>query len=338
MSRLAHALAGLALSGAAIAQEPSLGPVAERYERAATYCETGKWGFRTEVKYPFQETDFRGCAHRDGRMKYVEHIDRDRQVYTWADAAGFYRYSEFGSFYKTYTDRDFPTHWGFRRERVPALNSRIFAWDLDHLEKRDSLRGLAAYKPNSARSTPERTVFERFQDAQERRGERLYLSNREQTLVRYEELKDGVVIRYAEVAAQLDGPVAEADLAHQAPFWVRFSLSNNQPVFLGALFALAALLSLGVWAWLFAHAQDAQAVLDGRRKLWRFQLIALGVTVALLGVLAVLSIVSPGSGHPPAIFAVFVLAFWAALGFGLLACFTLASYPVQWLFGAKMAR
>ena len=339
MSKLPQALALLCLTGATIAQEPpSLVPVAERYAKAQTYCETGKWGFRTELKYPFQETAFKGCAHRDGRMKYVEHVDRDRQVYTWTDAAGFYRYSEYGSFYKTYTERDFPTHWEYRRERVPALTSRIFAWDAEHLEGRDPLRGLAAYKPKAALSTPERTVFERALDAYERRAERLYLSNRDQTLVRYEQLKDGVVMRYVEVTAQLDRPVQDADLAHQAPLSVRFSFDNNQPVFLAALFGLVTLISGGIWAGVFARAPDRNAVLDGRRKLWRFYFWALGGTAVVLLLLAALSIVAPGKGHPPAIVAVFVLAFWAALGFGLLACFTLASYPVQWLFGAKMAR
>ena len=132
-----HALVPLFLGGAALSQElPSLESVAERYARAETYCETGKWGMRSEAQHGFTETAFKGCAHRDGRMKYVEHIDRDRQVYTWADAAGFYRYSEYGDFYKTFTDRDFPTHWGYGRERLPSLTSRIFAWGMDRLDAR----------------------------------------------------------------------------------------------------------------------------------------------------------------------------------------------------------
>jgi hypothetical protein len=292
---------------------------------------------RWEPHHPFQETAFKGCAHRDGRMKYVEFIDRDRQVYTWADAAGFYRYSEYGNFYQTYTDRDFPTHWGYRRERLPSLTSRIFAWDSDHLEGRDSLHGLAAYKPKAALSTPERTVFERFLDAHERRGQRVYLSNRDRTLERYEELKDGVVMRYVEVTPQLDGPVSAADLVHRAPFWTRFSFSNNRPVFLSALFALTVLLGGGVWAWLFARAPDRQSVLSGRRKLWRYQLLALGGTAIVLALLAVGTLVTPDRGHPPAIVGVIVLGFWAVLGFGLLACFTLASYPVQWLLRPRPA-
>jgi hypothetical protein len=333
-----HALALLVLASVALAQEPlSLEPVAERYARAETYCENGKWGMRWEPHHPYQETAFKGCAHRDGRMMYVEYIDRDRQVYTWADAAGFYRYSEYGNFYKTYTDRDFPTHWGYRRERLPSLTSRIFAWDLDRREGGDSLRGLAAYKPKTALSTPERTVFERFFDSHERRGQRLYLSNRDQTLVRYEELKDGVVMRYVEVTPQLDRPVSAADLVHQAPLWTRFSFSNNQPVFLSAVFTLTVLLGGGVWAWVFARAPDRQSVLSGRRKLWRYQLVALGGTVIVLAVLAIGTLVTPDRGHPPAIVGVIVLGFWAALCFGLLACFTLASYPVQWLLRPKPA-
>jgi len=260
-----------------------------------------------------------------------------RQVYTWADAGRFYPYSEYGDFYKAYSDRDFPTHWGYRRERVPSLTSRIFAWDREHLDGRDPLRGLAMYKPKAALSTPERTAFERFQDPHERRAERLFLSNRDQTLVRYEQLTDGVVLRYVEVAPQLDRALPAAELAHQAPWSTRFSLSNNQPVFLGGLFALTTLLSGGVWAWLFARASDPQSVLHGRRKLWRFQRWALGGSVILLALLAVGTLVTPGRGHPPAIIAVFVLAFWCALGFGLLACFTLASSPVQWFFRARQA-
>ena len=327
----------LVLGGAALAQEPSsLAPIAERYARAETYCETGRWAMRSEPQHPFVDTGFKGCAHRDGRMKYVEHTERDRQVYSWADAAQFYRYDEYGSFYDTYTDRDFAqAHWGYRRERLPALYSRIFAWDQDHLNGRDALRGLAAYRPNAALSTPERTVFERFFDPHERTGQRLYVSNRDQTLVRQESLKDGVVMRYVEVTARLDGPVPAADLAHQAPLWVRFSYRNNMPVFLAALFTLATLLGGATWAWVFAHAQARQTVLDRRRKLWRYYFVALGAVVGLLAILTAASLVNPGRGHPPAIFAVFVLGFWAALAFGLLACFTLASYPAQWLFGSE---
>jgi len=333
------AVALLILGSVARAQEPSpLERVAERYARAETYCETGKWGMRTRPQEGFQETAFKGCAHHDGRMKFAEHTDRDRQVYTWADAGRFYRYSEYGDFYKAYSDRDFPTHWGYRRERVPSLTSRIFAWDREHLDGRDPLRGLAMYKPKAALSTPERTAFERFQDPHERRAERLFLSNRDQTLVRYEQLTDGVVLRYVEVAPQLDRALPAGELAHQAPWSTRFSLSNNQPVFLGGLFGLTTLLSGGVWAWLFARVSDPQSVLHGRRKLWRFQRWALGGSVILLALLAVGTLVTPGRGHPPAIIAVFVLAFWCALGFGLLACFTLASYPVQWFFRARQAR
>ena len=330
-------VATLVLSGAALAQEPpSLAPVAERYANAQTYCETGKWAMRSEPHHPFVDSAFKGCAHRDGRMKFVEHIERDRQVYSWADAAQFYRYDEYGWFYSTYTDRDFAqAHWGYRRERVPALNSRIFAWDQDHLDGRDPLAGLAAYKPKPALSTPERTVFERFFDPHERTGQRLYLSNRDQTLVRLESLKDGVVMRYVEVAARLDGAVSPADLAHQAPLWVRYSYRNNMPVFLAALFTLVTLLSCAIWAWVFAHAQARQTVLDGRRKLWRYYFVALGATLGLLVLLTVVTLINPGRGHPPAIVAVFLLGFWAALVFGLLACFTLASYPVQWIIKAK---
>lgn len=336
--KLMHTLALAIWASVAHAQEPSpLERVAERYARAETYCETGKWAMRTRPQDGFQETTFKGCAHRDGRMKFAEHIDRDRQVYTWADAAGFYRYSEYGDFYKTYSDRDFPTHWDYRREPLPSLTSRIFTWDREHLDGRDPLRGLAAYKPKAALSTPERTVFERFQDQYERRAERLFLSNRDQTLVRYEQLTDGVLLRYVEVAPQLDRPLSAADLAHQAPWTTRFSLANNQPVFLGGLFALTTLLSAGVWAWLFARASDRQSVLNGRRKLWRFQLWGLGGAVILLVVLAIGTLVTPGRGHPPAIFAVFALAFWFALGFGLLACFTLASYPMQWIVRPRSA-
>ena len=327
-----HALAPLVFAGVAAAQEaPSLERVAERYTRAETYCEAGKWGMRIEPQHGFQETAFKGCAHRDGRMMYVEHTDRDRQVYTWADAERFYRYSEFGDFYKTYQDRDFPTHWGYRRERLPALTSRLFAWDREKLDGRDPLRGLARYKPRPALSAPDRAVYERFQDPYERRAERVFLSVRDQTLVRYEELKDGVVMRYVEVTPQLDRALSAADLAHQAPWSTRYSFANNQPVFLAGLLALTVLLGGGVWAWLFVRAPDAQSVLHWRRKLWRFQLWALGATVILLVLLALVTLVSPGSGHPPAIILVFLLAFWAALGFGLLASFTLASYPVQWL-------
>ena len=64
-----------------------------------------------------------------------------------------------------------------------------------------------------------------------------------------------------------------------------------------------------------------------RRHLWKIFGWAFAAVAALLGFLAVVT--WGGSGHPPAIAYVMVLAVLAAIGFGLVACFLLSSYLAQ---------
>jgi MFS family permease len=115
---------------------------------------------------------------------------------------------------------------------------------------------------------------------------------------------------------------------------VRYSLQNNPRVFLSALFVATLVLSLLVWAAWFAAAEEPEDVRETRRRLWRWYLRALVVSAIGLAILAVITTVSPGSGHPPAIVLVLILGVWAAGFFVLAATFLLASYPMQ-LFGRR---
>ena len=107
----------------------------------------------------------------------------------------------------------------------------------------------------------------------------------------------------------------------------RYSLGNNFPAFVSALFVVAAFAGLVFWIWFFARAEDPEDAASVRRRLWRYFAWAFAAVVTVLGLLAVATWGS--SGHPPAIVYVMVLAMWAAIAFGLTACFLLSSYVAQ---------
>ncbi|MNC87473.1 hypothetical protein D3C83_32020 [compost metagenome] len=100
------------------------------------------------------------------------------------------------------------------------------------------------------------------------------------------------------------------------------------------MLAIAVLLAgFGVWGRAFSRAEDPDDVVHYRGRAWRFLLWAFLGTVALLAALTAAT--WGGSGHPPAIAYVMVLAVFAAIGFGLAAAFVLASYPMQWWLGKR---
>lgn len=335
---LAAALAPLA----ALAQEPvSIESVAARYLAAKTYCETGKWAMRYEQAQSISPPiAFTGCAHHDGRFKHVEHADQQRKIMNWSDdGIRLHRYSEYGRHFGNFSLGDHVVSaWGYRRESLPALHSRLFTWDSARLAGKDVAAALPLYRLSPALSTPEYWVFERpGEDG--KTSERLRVSVKDRALVRYEALRGSDVMRYVEITSQeIDRPLTDADLSYEIPFFARYSLQNNPTVFIAGLFAAALAAGALFWGWLFARAEYREDVLRMRRRLWKVQIWALVVTAAILGVLALITSSGRDSGHPPAIVMVIILAVWAAVGFALLASFTLASYPMQFLFRERSER
>ena len=113
----------------------------------------------------------------------------------------------------------------------------------------------------------------------------------------------------------------------------RYSLRNNQPAFFGGLFVVFALVGIAFWMWRFRRAEHSQDVVSLRRRLWRIYAWTFAAVAGLLGLLA--AVTWGGSGHPPAIAYVMVLAILAGIGFGLIACFLVASYAAQALAGRR---
>lgn len=335
--RLALLTAALLPSPLLAEEAASIDAIAARYLAAQTYCETGKWGMRDQADHGFMQVAFSLCAHRDGRFKYVEHADQPHKTINWSDARKYYRYSEYGGIYQEYAldDSSVSALFGLRRAASPAFQSRLFNWDSGRLAGMDAARSLQSYKASAALSTPEYSVFERFNDQYPRESERLWVRHKDGSIARYEGLRDRVVLRFVEISSpQLNRPLTDADLSYDVPLSTRYSLQNNPRAFVGGLFILAALSGGFVWAWLFARATSLEDVLRKRRRLWRVQLWSFGVIAIALAVLAVLAAIGPDSGHPPAIVFVYVAAVWCAVAFALAACFTLSSYPVQLLFRA----
>jgi hypothetical protein len=324
----------------AYAQAPaSLAPIADRYLGADTYCETGKWGMRDSPAQGYMAVAFARCAHRDGRFKLIEHADRPRKFIIWADARKYYRYSESARIYQEYpVDQPYiNSPYGARGEVFPAFLSRMFPWRVvARSGGADPAPHLEAFLASSALSTAQHTVYERFADDQFRTGERIWVLNRDRSIVRWEGLQGREVHRFVEISSQeINRTLTDGDLSHDAPLFARYSLQNNPLVFLTGLFVAAGLAGILFWLWLFARGASPDDVALKRRKLWRFQLWTFGVAAAVLAALAVLSIGS--RGHPPAIVIVFVLAVWCVGIFGLTALFTLTSYPVQYFLQRRAA-
>ena len=340
MHRLAALLAAL-VPWLVHAQAPaSLASIADRYLGADTYCETGKWGMRDSPAHGYTEVTFARCAHSDGRFKLIEFADRPQKFIIWADAAKHYRYSESGRVYQEYpADKPYiSSPYGARGEVFPAFLSRLFPWRaVARSGGADPAPHLEAFVASSALSTERHTVYERFADDQQRTGERVWVLNRDRSIVRWEGLQGGEIHRFVEITSQeINRTLTDGDLSHDVPLFARYSLQNNPLVFITGLFVAAGLAGVLFWAWLFARAASVEDVARKRRKLWRFQLWTGGATGVALAALAVLSLGS--RGHPPAIVLVFVAAIWCAGAFGLTALFTLTSYPVQYFFQRRGAR
>jgi hypothetical protein len=338
MQRLAGILFALA-PWLAFAQTPaSLETVAKRYHGAETYCERGKWGMRDSPAHGYTQIPFARCARRDGRFKLTEYPDTTHRMVSWTDGAKFYRYGEGAGVYQEYpADQPyFSFAYAARGELYPGFLSPLFPWRPAMPGGDEPLARLEAFQASGALSNTHHTVYERYVGAQRGTGERVWVLSKDQSIVRWEGLQGGEVIRFVEIASQEINPaLADDDLSYAVPLFTRFSLQNNPKVFVAGLFIACALAGMLFWSWLLARAGDIERT---RRRLWRFQLWTFGVGAVVLAALAILASIGRDTGHPPAILLVFVLAIWCAGLFGLTALFTLTSYPARWLLERRQAR
>lgn len=312
----------------------SIESIAEANFGKETYCETGKWGTGGDPKYG---TPFSRCAHSDGRFKVVDHVGLPHQDVLWSDSRKYYRHAPAANHYReSPLDDDFLRSWPANRsELYPIYLSRLFNRYSPNGPPRTSTRYFQSYKASGALSTPQLSAFERHDDENHTHSERLWVRNADKMIVRYEGLSNGVVLQFVEITSQkVDAALTDADLSHDVPRFTRFSLKNDPAVFVIGFFVAAGVGGTALWWWLFSRAASVQDVVRKRRLMWRVQLWAsIGVAI-VLACLAALAAV--GGGHGGLVI-VFVLAMYCAVGFALAACFTLVSYPVEWLL-SRVAR
>lgn len=321
------------LAPAAWAQEPSVAAILGSYVGAESYCDSGTMAMRSEPAHGFQATPFERCAHRDGRFKMVELPGQRHQQVSWSDGKVHRVHHAVIDQYRESTLRD-PALFGLYEQPgsvFPVFVLRLYAWDdsrrlVDPAERQRYIQG---YRPVAALSTPEHAIHERPNEAWPRNSERIWVRRSDGAVTRYEGLRDGAVLRYVDFASRRVGaPLTEADLSHSVNLMSKVSLRNNPAVFVALLFAAALAAGALGWGWLLA-SRPREQVLHWRRRAWLWQLRALAVVAVLLLGLGLLTLIGPDKGHPPAIVIVYLLAIWAAVGFGLLAAITLAGHLVQ---------
>jgi hypothetical protein len=326
---LAASLCAVLATALQAAEPVALESLAASLLQAQTYCETGRFGSAVTPNEPLPEHHYRVCAHRDGRFKYVESPGQTSQIVTWSDGRTLHRYVEYSRNYqqRDLAARDADHFYDKPQEKTPALHSRLLRRATRSGAGLDLLGSLRDYRLNAELSDARQTVYER-RNFDPRGSERVRVSTADGAFVRHENLYDGIVRGYVEIAArQVDQPLADAELVYDVPLLARYSLQNNAPVFISGLFVLAALAGLAFWVRRFARAEHPYDVVRHRRRLWRLFAWAFGGVAAVLGLLA--AVTWGGSGHPPAIAYVMVMGVLAAIGFGLVACFLLLSYVAQ---------
>ena len=316
------------------ADPPPLESVVAPLLQAQTYCETGKFGASTAPNEPLPQNRYRVCAHRDGRFKYVESPGEPSQIATWFDGRTLHRYVEYSRNYQSrdITERGADHFYDNPRETAPAMHSRVLRQVKRNGGGQELLASLRDYKFNSELSDARQAVYER-RNYDPRGATRIRVAA-DGALARYEGLYDGVLRGYTEITArQVGQPLSNAELTQDVPLFARYSPQNNQPVFFGGLFVVFALAGIAFWMWRFRRAKQWHDVVSLRRTLWKIFGWTFAAVAGLLGLLAVVT--WGGSGHPPAIAYVMVLAVLAGIGFGLVACFLLSSYAAQALAGRR---
>jgi hypothetical protein len=325
------ALTFLVLLHAAIASAQAPAPLdslAAPLLKARTYCETGKWGATIDANFS-TEARYRICASSDGRFKYVENPEEPTQLVIWSDGRILHRYVEYGGGYQEYelSDRNAGYSYHKPEERTPALHSRLLREATRGAAGLDLLASLRDYRVSGELSDAQRVAYE-FQSSDQRSSERIYVAAADGAFVRHERWYNGIRRGYVEVATrEIDRPLSDSDISHQVPLLTRYSSRNNPAAFVAGLFILSAIAGLAFWTWMFFRSGDPESVVGLRRHLWRYFMYALASVAALLGLLAIAT--WGGSGHPPAIVYVLLMAVLAAIAFGLMAVFLLASYAGQ---------
>lgn len=212
----------LVLGATMPASAQDLEALAARYFDAETYCEAGTYGVRISPKESFSQDKFAGCAHRDGRFRFLEHSGPVQAV-TWSDGETLYRYWQSNGQY-----REYPL--------AQAAKMNAFAYrstGAAFLQSRLSTRGainnpsLTGYTPSGDLSTPEHMVFER-RDEGWGNIDRLWVRNADKAIVKYEQARNGEVMRFVELSSQEVGrPLSDAELSHRVLSFTHVSLQNN---------------------------------------------------------------------------------------------------------------
>ncbi len=109
----------------------------------------------------------------------------------------------------------------------------------------------------------------------------------------------------------------------------------NSSVIFGVVLFIAAIFGSALfWGRVFSRATGREDVARKRRRLWQAHVWFGGLIAILLAALTALAAVTRGDG----LLMVFALAIWCAAGFALTVCFTLMSYPVEWLLSRAARR
>lgn len=317
----------LVLSGAGTARGESLEPYVRRMLQAQAFCESGTWGATYGSGTPMAHFEYRLCAHRDGRFRYDVSPGKPEQITLWSDGKTLHRYAIAHRAYQAHAVASSDAKNIYERPRVdaPALHSRMLRRLVSADRIEDFPRELGNYQLREDLSDGARKVFDQSGNPGISLSRVIVAGER---IVRQESYYDGRMNGYLDVTSQgIDPPLGEADISYPLPWWVSWSPQNDMPRFIGAVYALAVLLAFGLWTRGFARAVDPFHLVRVRSGLWRLFRWSFGFVAGGLGLLAALT--WGGSGHPPAIAYVWVMALASASCFGLFAGVLLASYPAQ---------
>ncbi|HKU69192.1 MAG TPA: hypothetical protein VJQ51_00005, partial [Burkholderiales bacterium] len=188
---------------------------------------------------------------------------------------------------------------------------------------------------NDGLSDGQRTVYEFVGD--DKRSVSRIQGTAEGGITRLESWYGGTLSAFMEVTSrEVDRPIAEADLMQEVPLLTRYSYRNAPVVFIAGLFVVTIIAGIAFWTWLFARAEAFEGAMRIRSRLWRY---FAGAFILIASVLVLLAVATRGgSGHPPAIVYVMVMAVLAGIAFALMACFLLSSYAGQALAQSRRPR
>ena len=269
--------------------------------------------------------ELRRCYTRDGRYKRIEQVARNgyRDV-RWGDVAHAYSWSTLpdGStnHYAEQPARTF-SDAGHPEGLAARVLSPFLPSERTDDQARDTLRSMDAIE-NGA----ETIILQRQHKSPAGTNvvDRVWVRQADGFVVRAEETWDGRVASSATlVEARANPTLTRADLTESAPFFQRYSLKTRPMEFTGGL----ALLSFLVGIALSVGWRRPR----NWRRIWLVYAKGIGITIALLVVLALLSLGS--GGHPPAIVVPMILGLLAGV-----AALTLAALMLGIQMGDRTVR